>query len=486
MKSSLTRAFATMAEAIEALRTKEVSARQLLEMVFERIDRHNPELNALVWENRDEARDRAARADESLARGRTLGPLHGIPVTIKEAFAYRGSTNSWGVEALSSLVSPKTAIAVERLESAGAIVVGKTNVPVLLGDWQTHNSVYGLTKNPHDVTRTPGGSTGGGAAALAAGIGYLSLGTDLAGSLRIPAHFCGVYAHKPSLGLVSTEGLQPGPWDGAPGYPMDISVVGPMARSAADLAAALDVLGGPELDHAKAWSWQLPKPRQRRLKDFRVGYVVDDPTSPLASDIRDAYNNLLSTLSRAGTQLKEGWPSGIEPHEQINTFQYLLMSLVTVEADDREREQARERLQRHPDDVAAVAMAGPHARWLHETRRRLAFRARWQQYFEQHDVFLMPTTFTAAFPHDVERPIEQRVIETPEGSRPYLELPTWISFASVAGLPATAAPIGSTKTGLPVGIQIVGPMWEDHTSIEFATLLADAVGGFVPPSAFDA
>src|SRR5437763_15306223 len=256
ISSEFAPAFATAAAAAAALRSKQISARELLNIAFQRIDRHNPSLNAIVWQGRERATARAKRADEALAGGAAVGALHGVPVTIKESFAYQGSPSTWGLPALKSANSPRTAVAVERLESAGAIVVGKTNVAVMLGDWQSYNPVYGTTNNPWDLTRTPGGSTGGGAAAVAAGLGCLTIGSDLSGSIRIPAHFCGVYGHKPSLNLVSMEGFQPGPWDGSPAYPMDVSVAGPLARNARDLSLTLDVLAGPNGDDAKAWSWR--------------------------------------------------------------------------------------------------------------------------------------------------------------------------------------------------------------------------------------
>src|SRR5262245_6583487 len=222
MTAHLDSAFATATETSEAVRAKRISARELLQLTFDRIDRHNPQLNAIIWQDRERAMTRARDADAAIARGAASGPLHGVPVTIKEAFAYRGSPNTWGLPELQHAMSPRTAVAVERLESSGAIVVGKTNVPAMLADWQTYNSIHGTTNNPWDLTRTPGGSTGGGAAAVAAGLGALTIGSDLSGSIRIPASFCGVFGHKPSLNLVSMEGFQPGPWDGSPGFPMDL------------------------------------------------------------------------------------------------------------------------------------------------------------------------------------------------------------------------------------------------------------------------
>jgi amidase len=477
-------AFATVEEMAGVIRRKEISARELLDFTFQRIDRYNPQLNAIIWQDREQALARAKQADESLAKGRVSGALHGVPVTIKESFAYRGSPNAWGLPPLQAVNSPRTAVAVERLESAGAIVVGKTNVATMLGDWQSYNPIHGQTNNPWDLMRTPGGSTGGGAAAVAVGLGGLTIGSDLSGSIRIPAHFCGVYGHKPSLELVSMGGFQPGPWDGTPGYPMDIAVAGPLARSARDLALALEVLGGANGDETSAWTWRLPEPRHQRIKDFRIGYVFDDSFAPVASDVAVVYEKSLDELKMAGARLEQGWPPGIDPQDQLKTFGYLVASLVTVDMTDGEREQARKRSAKDRDDVFAAAAVEPHARWLNETQRRLTSRAIWQKYFENHDVFLVPTSFTAAFPHDYSEPVANRTVETPEGKRPYLTIPSWIASASLAGVPATVAPVGRTEAGLPVGMQIIGPMWEDATSIEFAHLLSDLVGGFTAPPAF--
>ena len=310
-------AFATAAESADAIRRKIISATELLNVTFERIDVHNPKIDAIVWQFREQALARARQADEALAKGKTWGPLHGVPATIKEAFAYEGSPNTWGLPQLKDAKSPRTAVAVERLESAGAIVIGKTNVPVMLGDYQSFNPIYGTTNNPWDLTRTSGGSTGGGAAALAAGLGCLTLGSDLAGSIRVPAHFCGVYGHKPTLELVGTAGHQPGPWDGSPGLPMDLAVVGPLARSARDLALALNAIGGPNGDDAKAWKWSMPAPRQKRIEDFRIGYTIDDELAPVASDIGALYENALAELGRAGATMERGWPQGIGPEPKL-------------------------------------------------------------------------------------------------------------------------------------------------------------------------
>ncbi|MGH2398794.1 MAG: amidase family protein, partial [bacterium] len=427
-----------------------------------------------------------------------------VPVTIKEAFAYRGSPNTWGRPEFKDVNSVRTAVAVERLESAGAIVIGKTNIPTGLADLQTYNAIYGTTNNPWDLTRTPGGSTGGGAAAIAAGLGPLTLGSDSGGSIRVPAHLCGIYGHKPTVNLVSLAGHQPGPWDGRPAVTsFDFEVAGPLARDARDLALALNVLGGPGGDEATAWSWRMPPPRRKRLRDFRIGYVTGQPVAtapdaplfdvgrgpafsslndPVASDLLGVYENLLSALARTGARLERGWPAGIDFRSQQETSLYLGRSRFNPGEDQLKR--YRERLEENPNDRVALAFAGPHSRWLIETERQLGFRAAWQTYFRSHDVFLLPAAATVAFPHDHSEPFWERRIETPEGKITGDDFNYWSVFATLPGLPATVAPVGRTRSGLPAGIQIIAPLWEDGTSIEFAALLADLVGGFVQPPGY--
>jgi amidase len=230
----------------------------------------------------------------------------------------------------------------------------------------------------------------------------------------------------------------------------------------------------------------MPAPRHTRIADFRIGYVLDDDAlGPVASDVGAVYETTLSELSKAGAKMERGWPPGVDPRAQMRVFSYLLFALLTADMDDDARERTRKRFEKNPNDIVAAAAVEPHGRWLRETQLRLAIRALWQKYFESHDVFLLPTAFTAAFPHDHSEPIDNRVVDTPEGKRPYArDMASWISLATLAGVPATVAPVGRTGAGLPVGMQIVAPMWEDGTSIEFAALLSDVTGGFTAPRAF--
>jgi len=227
---------------------------------------------------------------------------------VKESFGVKGEPDTWGIVALKGSKAPANSAVVQRLLDSGAVLLGRTNVPLNLMDWQAFNDIYGTTNNPWDLTRTPGGSSGGSAAALAAGLSYLSVGSDIGGSLRVPAGFCGVFSHKPTLDLVSMSGHDPGGGLELPGFSTGLAVAGPMARSAPDLIAALKVLGGPDGYKRKAWSWNLPPPRKHALKEFRVGYVLDSPMASPTSEVRPLLERTISALERAGAQLRPGWP----------------------------------------------------------------------------------------------------------------------------------------------------------------------------------
>jgi amidase len=386
--------------------------------------------------------------------------------------------------ALRDSKAPKNSDVVARLLEAGAVLAGATNVPPGLGDWQTYNPIYGQTNNPWDVKRTPGGSSGGSAAALAAGMGYLSVGSDIGGSIRVPAHFCGLFGHKPTLDLVSLGGHVPGGGPGLPGFSTLLAVGGPLARSVEDLRMALKIIGGPVGWDAKAWKWQMPEPRGRSLKDFRVGYVIDDPIAPPTPEVKALLENAIARLERAGVRLKPGWPPGFKPAELLADYRFLLDAFFYSTAEPEEQERLRKNFSSSINGKNSGALSS-FAEWQQQNFRRLAFRAQWQAYFEQADVFLLPVAFTAAFPHDHSEPQEQRTIATSSGPRRYMELLNWIAAPTLTGCPATVAPVGRTGDGLPVGIQIMGPFWEDATSITFADLVARELGGFVAPKGYE-
>lgn len=474
--------FATALEAAEAIRKKQVSSVELTRRVFERIDHYNPQLNAFVYQLRDDALTQAAKADEALSRGEARGVFHGVPITIKESYAVAGHPCTWGFPPLRDSRAPQNSDVVNRMLAAGAVLVGATNVPVGLGDWQSYNPIYGQTNNPWDVKRSPGGSSGGSAAALAAGLAYLSFGSDIGGSIRVPSDFCGTFGHKPSLDLVSLRGHLPGGAASSPDFSTLLAVGGPMARSAGDLLAALKIVGGPVAWNAKAWKWEMPEPRARSLKDFRVGYVIEDPIAPPASEVKVLLEKAVERLGRAGARLKPGWPPGFQPAELLANYLFHLEAFLYSTAPPEEQERMRKSFT-NMTGKGTGALAG-FAEWQQQNFRRLGFRTQWQAWFEQMDVFLSPVAFTPAFPHDHSEPQEKRTIATSDGPRRYMDLLNWIAPATLTGCPATVAPVGRTPAGLPVGIQIMGPFWEDATTITFAELLAREVGGFVPPPGF--
>ena len=444
------------------LRRREISSRELTEELLARIDSVNPALNAVVELRCEAALQEATTADEAITRGGDVGPLHGVPMTIKDSFNVAGLHTTWGNPAFKDFEADSDATVAQRLRQAGAIIVGKTNVAFMLSDFgQTANELYGVTNNPWDTKRTPGGSSGGTAAASSAGMTFLEYGSDLVGSIRIPASFCGVYGLKPSVGIVPLSGFQP---PGSPAGPSDMmymSAVGPLGRSAHDLRMALSVTGGPEGQQAKAYSWALSPSRHTRVEDFRVGVVLDHEHAPVSSEVLTQLSDAVDALARAGATVVEGWPDGVDPVRDYESFGFHVRLFFAF--------------QQPGEDFATISQVIEHE------HRRMASRVAWNRYFDDvADVFLCPVNFTPAFPHD-SRPFEQRTITTPEGERPYNDQAFWVSHASLPGLPAVSAPIGRTPSGLPVGAQIMGSLYEDNTAITFAELFTDVIGGYEPP-----
>ena len=454
--------FSSATAATEMLRGGQISSRELTRLALARIHAVNPSLNAVVELRREAALREAAAADEAIARGEITGPLHGVPVTVKEAIQVAGMRSTWGNPAFKDFVADNDATVVQRLRRAGAIVVGTSNVAFMLADFaQTANQLYGATNNPWDIARTPGGSSGGAAAAVAAGLSFLDYGSDLVGTIRIPASFCGVYGLRPSVGVVPLTGFQP-PGPPAPASEASyMSAIGPLARTAADLRTALRVTAGPEEPAAKALSWVLPPPRQQQLNAFRAGVVLDDPRSPVTAETGAVLSNAVDALARAGVTVVEGWPNETDPGQIAECFGFQVGLFFAFQEPGEQ-------------DFAPLSAV------IEQERRRMAARAAWSAYFDDVDVFLCPVNFTAAFPHDA-RSFDQRSIATAEGERPYTDQPFWITHASLPGLPALTAPAGRTPKGLPIGVQIIGPLYEEDTALTFAELLAELIGGFTPP-----
>lgn len=463
----------------------ETTSVALLNHLLQRTARLNPAINAVVTLDAERALARAAEADAARAEGRSWGPLHGLPMTVKDSFETAGLRTTSGAPMLAGHVPARHAVAVQRLVDAGAIVFGKSNLPTFAMDVQSFNPVFGVTNNPWDLTRSPGGSSGGAAAALAAGLTPLELGSDIGGSIRSPAHFCGVYGHKPSWGLVPLQGHIPGP----PGtlQDTDIAVAGPMARSAEDLMLALDVLAGPGAADAVAWRLQLPPPRHRALRDFRVAAWLDDPACPVDAEVLERLQATVAALRAAGVQVDETARPAHGFADGLRVYRSLLYAataaglprtefdrLVEVAASDtvpEVLEYPRASTQRHRDWLA-----------VHEQRER--HRLNWAGLFNRYDVLLCPAVIRAAIAHDPSEPVHLRRITVNGQPREYLHQLDWAGLIGAPGLPATVAPVGRTRGGLPVGMQIVGPWLEDRTPINFAALLAGLTGGFVAPPGF--
>lgn len=469
---------------VAALRAREIGARDLLERYLDRVERLDRGLGAVVTLDAASARAAADRADRESAEGRLRGPLHGLPITVKDTFETGGTRTTSGAEILSGHVPARDAVAVARLRAAGAIVFGKTNTPTFAADAQTYNPLFGTTNNPWDPARSPGGSSGGSAVAMAAGLSGLELGSDIAGSIRNPAHYCGVYGHKPTYGVVPTRGHIPGP----PGTlaAVDIAVAGPLARAAEDLALALSVLAGPDDDDATGWRLELPPPRHGQVTDYRVAAWLDDPACPVDDAVRARLEALVAALRRAGVTVDERARPDLDFGQASRAFRRLLWPIMTSGLPPDEFD-VLVRLAAAPSAYAeeaqvevARAASIRHRDWIAVNEERAHARAAWRDLFQRHDVLLCPVVPTAAIPHD-HGEMSQRTITVNGRPRPYLDLLGWAGLVGMAWLPATVAPAGRTAGGLPVGVQIVGPYLEDRTPIDFGRRLAEVVGGYEPP-----
>jgi amidase len=486
MTTSDTFTTASAKDLVALLAARKVSAVELFERAVHLIEARDQQINAVVVRDFERARAAARAADAALAKGERR-PLLGLPMTVKESYNVAGLPTTWGLNAAKEFRPQADALAVERLKAAGAVILGKTNVPVLLADWQSYNEVYGTTNNPWDVTRTPGGSSGGAAAALAAGYVSLELGSDIGGSLRTPAHYCGVFAHKPSLGLAPARGHT------RPNVPVlpsesDLAVIGPMARSAADLGLALDLIAGPDEEmNALAYRLVLPPPRHGDLKSFRVLILDTHPLIATASEVRAALGTLAAGLEKLG--LKTARHSALLPDlaETAKLYTRLLTSVfgAFLPLDQYLAvAEAAKSLPASEDGLAAWRTRGTvlsHRDWMLADVARVRLRRQWRELFREWDVVLCPPMPTVAFPHDHAPEQKDRRIAIDGKTYPYLDQIVWPGLATLPGLPTTAAPIGLSPAGLPIGVQIIGPYLEDRTTLRFAELIERTFGGFVAP-----
>jgi amidase len=370
---------------------------------------------------------------------------------------------------------------------AGVTLFGKTNVPVLLADYQSFNDIYGTTNNPWDHTRSPGGSSGGSAAALAAGLTGIEAGSDIGSSIRNPAHYCGVYGHKPTWGVVSPKGHTVG---NPAAQGADIAVVGPLARGAEDLEIALDVMAGPDEIDGRGWKIDLPRSKKKSLRDFKVAVLLDDRHAEVDQSVQDEIQKLATFLGKKKVKVSDTARPGFDTADMHEVYMKLLRAATVGRMPDEEYERMRTIAAGFPaDDKSSLAhmlrgVVVTHRDWLALNERRHRMRLAWEAFFQDYDVLLCPVASSAAFPHDHEPDRVKRRLIINNKKVPTFDQLFWAGYSGVTNLPATAAPIGQTSDGLPIGVQIVGPQYGDYSTIAFAKLLEKEYRSFVPPPAY--
>ncbi len=480
-------------ELLQLLRARTLSSVELLQLYLARVEKYNPQFNVVVTLDAEGALQAARRADVARSRGDQVGPLHGLPMTLKDAWDAVGMTATCGFPHLAQHRPTRDADAVARLRAAGAVFFGKTNVPVGAGDHQSYNSLYGQSNNPWNPERTVGGSSGGAAGAVAAGLTALEFGSDIGGSIRCPAHFCGVYGHKPSYGIVPMRGHIPPPPGGLAG--IELGVAGPIARSAHDLELALDLLVSPAELERTAWEIRIPPSRHERLCDFRVALWADSKTLGVDSRCLQVFEEYAADLRRAGVQVNTEARPEFDPLEIYRLYIDVLFSIFSggmpadaLKAFAEAAVGMPPGVESYPTRIAGAIKMSHHEFMHHAERREHLFRA-WRRFFESFDVILCPVMPTVAFAHDHSGDDRghvaqyQRTMLVDGQQRPYLDGLQWPGIVTVANLPATAVPTRRFIDGLPVGLQVVGPYLEDRTPLRFAQLVEREFGGFIPPPA---
>jgi amidase len=479
-------AFSDATTLAEKIRTREISSAELLEHYIARMEKYNPDINAIVCTRLQEARVRARQADEALASGDNWGPLHGVPMTVKESYNLTGLASTFGDPQLKDNIADQDAVACQRLQAAGAVIFGKTNVPINLADFQSYNDVYGTTNNPHDLTRGPGGSSGGSAAALAAGLTGLEMGSDIGGSIRNPAHYCGVFGHKSTWGVLPMRGhAKPGVLT-----PSDISVIGPLARSAEDLRLVMDIVGGADDIHSPGWKLELPVPTQKSFRDYKIAVWADDTLAPVDQAVKDRVLKVAKLVEDAGGEVDFGARPDFEAAYSHQQYSNLLHSAMSARQPDEVFEQNWQRRQalKDGDDsaLAQVTIASTlfYQEWHKHNENRTHLRWAWHRFFQDFDLLLTPMCVTSAFPHDQNPKAGERTLTVNNEQRPYFEQVFWAGLTGVSYLPSTVVPTGLDHQGLPIGVQIVGREMGDLFTIEFARRVHAELGGFVPAAAY--
>ncbi|MBY4899086.1 amidase [Cupriavidus sp. AU9028] len=477
--------FTPLWRASEALAAGQTTAVELVEQCRAAWEASNGTLNALILTDWQAALRDARDSDLRRQQGNPRGPLDGMPFSIKESFDVAGWPTTCGSLAHAGHVAQADATVVQRLRDAGAVLLGKSNVPLGLRDWQTYNAVYGTTRNPRDPSRTPGGSSGGSAAAVCAGMTFFDIGSDIGSSLRNPAHYCGVFSHKSSHGLVPLTGHGSG---AALFGTQDINVAGPVARSARDLRMVLDAIAGPEETEAVAFRMALPACPHQRLDAFRVAVLPSHPIAEADATVANEITRLGRWLEQQGARVEWDARPDFDAGELWRVYVLLLRATTSVYMNDDAFAAALDEASRTTpgdDRYAALQYLGAtlrHRDWLLLQQARERFAQAWRQFFTQHDVLLCPAAATPAFAlNEQQEPWQRELLVNGRPQAMTTQL-FWAGHSGLCGLPSTVAPIGASPNGLPIGVQIVAGRYRDLTSLRFASLLEDAGFAFRPPA----
>ncbi len=469
------------------IRSRKVGCLELLDHYLARVDKLNPGINAIVWMDRSAARKRARQADAALAKGELWGPLHGLPMTVKEAYDLAGSPSTHGIPAWRDNIASTDSLVVTKLKAAGAVIFGKTNVPYAMADWQTYNDIYGTTRNPWNTDLVPGGSSGGSAAALAAGLTAAEAGSDIGSSIRNPAHYTGTFGLKPTWGIVSQRGHAPPQWLHQP----DVAVVGPMARSAADLQLLLDVMAGPDPLEAGAWKLALAKPRLKTIKGLRIALKLGDANVAVDREYADCLQNLAERLAKAGAKVSDKAAPRLDMTRQHELYLTLYRAALSggTETDIANWRKALDTpLGRTNTRMLQGMLQGntlSHRSWLQMDNERQHLRHRWAEFFDEWDLMLCPAAAGPAWPHDHSGERWMRKIVINGQPVPVTDQLFWSGLSGLVYLPSTVGPAGFTKSGLPLGYQAIAGHGRDRTALLFSRLVERAFGGFVAPPGFD-
>jgi len=472
--------YSTATEMLAALRSKAISSRELVDLHVQRIEERDGPLNAIPMRTFDRAREAATRADQARTAGEDL-PLLGLPITLKESTQTAGLPQSAGIEPLKEYCPPNDGPIARAVFTAGACLLGKTNIPVALADWQADSPVYGRTNNPWDVARTPGGSTGGGAAALAAGMTPLEIGSDIGGSIRVPAAYCGLYGHRPSETAVPRAGAFPFADVENPAFVMGVQ--GPLARSATDVELLFDIVSGPGVGEDAGWSLQLPRARAEQLSDLRVAIMpaldLVRPSAEMAAKV----DELAAFLGKAGAKVGEAMPD-LDHRAYLDDYLTLLTVLTSIGQSREEREAQAAKLATREDGApTAAGLTLDAADYIMLLARRETARAAWRSFFADWDVIVCPTALDSAFTHQ-SGPQSARTLPIDGEQVSYMLNIVYPMWAIYTGQPATAFPAGLSQAGLPLGLQAIGPYLEDRTTIRFAQLLEREWYRFEPPPGY--